>query len=102
MRLQSKIAYASSCRNARDEQAVARADELEARLREVQEQSASKETPRDVATTKSQEALEATVESLREQLVQKDKDLLAASASRRPARQQRGGAGFCGAKPKKH
>jgi capsule polysaccharide export protein KpsE/RkpR len=80
--------------------AQSRAADLEARLREVQDQlaaaQAGNETPRDVAT----------VESLREQLAQKDKELLAATegapAIRRPARQQRGGGGFCGAKPKKH
>lgn len=77
-----------------------RADDLEARLREVQGQlvaaQAADETPGDVAT----------VDSLREQLAQKDQALLSASESApvttRQARQQRGGGGFCGAKPKKH
>ena len=77
-----------------------RAGDLEARLREVQGQlvaaQAADETPGDVAT----------VDSLREQLAQKDQALLSASESApvttRQARQQRGGGGFCGAKPKKH
>ena len=77
-----------------------RADDLEARLREVQGQldaaQAADEMSGDVAT----------VDSLREQLAQKDQALLSTSGSppvtTRPARQQRGGGGFCGAKPKKH
>ena len=89
-----------------------RADELEARLLKVQEQLAVAKAASDVAT----------IESLKEQLAQKDKELLvekakakeagaklwmaagteASPAAKRPARRKGGGGGFCGAKPNKH